>query len=67
MSKKFLFTLIGVVALIGVGTVWMIRGVADAALWGLWFGGLNALIGVYAGANVMQKKVISENYHPEIK
>ena len=66
MSKKFLMAIIGMVAVVGVALGWIILGVKDVGLWGLWFAALNALIGIYAGANVATKKVISQNYKPEL-
>ena len=62
MSKKFLFTLIGVVLLAFIGVWWVTHGMLDVALWIAWFSALNALIGVYANFNVKQKKIIGENY-----
>jgi hypothetical protein len=66
MSKKFLFALMGFGALMLVGIFWLIRDVTDVGLWALWVSGLSATIGIYTGGNVVQKKVISENYRPEL-
>jgi len=65
-SKKFVFTLLGMIALFIVGGFWLAEPVYDLGLWGLWFAALNALVGVYATANVVQKKDISKNYRPEL-
>ena len=66
MSKKFVFTILGMVAVLGVGVVWLVQGERDLGLWGLWFAALNGLVGVYAAANVVQKNVVSKNYRPEL-
>ena len=66
MSKKLLFALVGLVAVLTVGAFWLVRDVRDAGMWGLWFGGLSAVIGIYTGGNVAQSRIVSTNYRPEL-
>jgi len=56
------------VTMIGIAVAWLIQGVKDIALWAPWFAAFNLLIGIYAKANVDQKKVLlnSPNYDPEL-
>ena len=64
--KKFILAMIAITALIGLAVAWILKEVFDPALWGLWFAGLAGVLGLYGGANVVQKKIISENYRPEL-
>ena len=66
MSKKLVFSAIGGAAILTVGMVWLVRGVLDTGLWGLWFAGVSAIVGIYTGGNVAQKQVISKHYRPEL-
>ena len=66
MSRKLLFAIVGLVAVLAVGTVWLVRDVRDTGLWLAWFGGLAGVLGIYTGGNVAQSRVISENYKPEL-
>jgi len=66
VSKKCLFALIGAAFLGIIMIVWLAQSMREAALWGIWFGGLTAVIGIYTEGNVRQSKIISENYRPEL-
>jgi hypothetical protein len=66
MSKKFLFALMGFIAIFLVGVFWLVRGISDVGLWALWFGGIAGVLAIYTGGNVVQKDVISKNYRAEL-
>jgi len=66
VSKKFVFSLLGVLAIFVVAGFWLVQKVFDMGLWGLWFAALNGIVGVYAAANVVQKKDRSQHYRPEL-
>ena len=66
VSKKFVFTLLGILAIFVVSGFWLVQRVWDIGLWGLWFAALNGIVGVYSAANVVQKRDRSKNYHPEL-
>jgi len=66
MSKKFIFALVGTAILIAIAIVWLAQSVYVVGLWALWFGAINLVFGLYGTANVVQKKIISENYHAEL-
>jgi len=56
LSRKFILCILGFGALLSIAIVWLAKDTKDVALWGLWFGGLAAIQGVYSGSNVWQKK-----------
>lgn len=65
-KTKLKLTLLGLVVLVALGTVWVIRAQSDVGLWALWFGAFDGLIINYAVANISQKKVIGEHYRQEL-
>lgn len=67
-SKKLKFTIFSLIVhvLIFILITWNKTSI-DAATLGVWFGSFNLTIGIYTGANVYQKKVIGQNYRPELE
>ncbi len=64
--KKLKFTIFSLIIHVVIVGVFVFCERFDPTLWGTWFGSFNITIGIYAKFNVDQKKVIAENYIPEL-
>ena len=56
LSRKFIVTTIALIALVVIDIMWASQKMLDKALWGIWFGGVNVVLGIYGTSNVMAKK-----------
>lgn len=70
MGTKLAFTTVGfifgiLVAISGL-VILFIGGAGGQAVLGQGIGLMTLVIGIYSTANVQQKKVISQNYRPEL-
>ena len=64
-SVKVTITIISLVVHIIIGLVAVI-GHFNGGFWGVWFASFNGTIAIFTTGNVLQKKIISENYRPEL-
>ncbi len=56
----------GIILLTLLAGAFIFKNMFDAIIWGAWFTALGTILAVYNHENVKQKKIISENYHPEL-
>ena len=59
-NRKLILTFAGLGILTGIALFFIGNGQFDPGLWMLWFGSFSATLGIYAGANVVQKKVLKK-------
>jgi len=52
---KLKLTIMGLIILIGLAAAFIIEEQFESGLWMLWFGSFTMVLGIYSGANVVQK------------
>jgi len=52
---KLKLTLIGLLILVALAAAFIMKEQFESGLWMLWFGSFTMVLGIYSGANVVQK------------
>lgn len=65
-NKKLFFTLYGSIVLTLLAGAFILKDITDPFIWSAWFTSFGAIIAIYNHENVKQKKIISENYQPQL-